>query len=175
MSDLLVPLLTAVVGVILSALIAYPLGRVQGRQQTLYEEQVKIISEVRKLVLEIDEALWDATHRPDVEPRKQALNNNIAALDSYHQEKRVWLYPPQNAKITAIIKGYGAQAHRLQVDPLSGPDVGGPVLEVEEHKAALGAGKWASEEGRQLVAELEAEARNLLGTDQRPFWQRIRR
>ena len=51
-------LLIAVVGAILSALVAYPLGRAQGKQQTVFEEQAKIMVELRRLVMEVDKALF---------------------------------------------------------------------------------------------------------------------
>jgi len=173
MSELLVALLAAAVGAILTAVIAYPLGRMQGRQQTLYEEQVKIISEIRRLVRKTEEAMFRATHRPDMEDHWQELWKSISALGSFHRDKSIWLYPPQNAKITAIIEGYQEQANKLRIDPLSRDDVGGPVLEVEEHKASEGATGWFYSEGRQLLGELEEEAKRLLGTDQRPLWQRV--
>jgi hypothetical protein len=58
-------LLIAVVGAILSALVAYPLGRAQGKQQTVFEEQAKIMVELRRLVMEVDKALFFAATFPD--------------------------------------------------------------------------------------------------------------
>jgi hypothetical protein len=46
MPDLLVAVVGACVGAGLSAMVAYPLGRRQGRHQTLYEERVRIITEL---------------------------------------------------------------------------------------------------------------------------------
>jgi len=58
LTDLLVGLVVAAT----SALIAYHLGLAQGKQQTIFEEQATIMAELRRLVLETDEALfWAAT------------------------------------------------------------------------------------------------------------------
>jgi hypothetical protein len=53
-NDVLVGLVVAAV----SALIAYPLGRVQGKQQTVFEEQARVMAELRRLVMEADDALF---------------------------------------------------------------------------------------------------------------------
>jgi hypothetical protein len=173
MSELLVALISVAVGAILTAVIAYPLGRTQGRQQTLYEEQVKIISEIHRLVRKTEEAMFSAAHRPGMEDDWKELWKSISALGSFHRDKSIWLYPPQNAKITAIIRGYEEQANKLRIDPSMLDDVGGPVWEVEEHRASEGAQVWFYSEGRRLAGELEQEAKRLLGTDQRPLWQRM--
>jgi len=173
MSGLLVAILAAAVGAMLSAVIAYPLGRIQGRQQTLYEEQVKIISEIRRLVLKTDAALSSAISRPDQEEYVKALGESVRALSDSYGDKSIWLYPSQNAKIGALVKGYRDQLFHIHSVDFPRMDETSKVREVEEHRASQRAGTWSYSEGRRLVGELEEEAKRLLGTDQRPFWQRL--
>ncbi|MDQ5827941.1 MAG: hypothetical protein M3441_27740 [Chloroflexota bacterium] len=165
-------LLIAVVGAILSALVAYPLGRAQGKQQTVFEEQAKIMVELRRLVMEVDKALFFAATFPDEKDSQDELGDKIVALGDYHQEKCIWLDRELNTKIGRIIGGYDDQAralvtghHGIPPPPhLRGMDTEGVYEKVR---------KWYWDEGQALVEELETEARKLLGVDSRPWWRRM--
>lgn len=138
MGELIAPILTAVVGAALSALIAYPLGRTQGKQQTLHQEQVKVIAEIRRLLLEADEALWLAAMRPDDEDFRDGMFGKIARLGQYHREKDIWLDRNLNDKISAIADGYMEQASKL-FDASSQSE----AFELEEHRASEEVNRWA--------------------------------
>jgi hypothetical protein len=168
MNELLVGLLVAVVGAALSALIAYPLGRAQGKQQTVFEEQAKVMAELRELVMETDKALFFAATFPHEEDSQDELGNKIVALGDYHRKKSVWLDRQLNAKLERTISGYDDQAralvtghHGIPPPPhLRGMDEEGVYEEVK---------KWYWDEGQVLVEELESEARELLGVDSAPW------
>jgi len=72
-NELLVGLLVAAVGAAVSTLIAYPLGQAQGKQQTIFEEQAKVMMELRTLVMETDEALFFAGRSPTKRIPKTSL------------------------------------------------------------------------------------------------------
>jgi hypothetical protein len=165
-------LLSAAVGAIVTALIAYPLGRVQGKQQTVFEEQAKVMVELRKRLLAADEALFFAATFADEENTRDQdeLGDKILALGDYHEEKRVWLDERLNAKVDRIVGGYDGQSralvtgrHGIPPPPqLRGMDAEEVYEEVR---------KWYWDEGQALAEDLEAEARKLLGVD--PPWWRV--
>ena len=165
-------LLVAAVGAVLSALVAYPLGRAQGKQQTVFEQQAKVMAELRRLVIEADKALVFSSAFPEKEISQNELGEKVVALGGYHQENSVWLDRRLNAKIERIIGSYDDQARALVtghhgVPPpphLEGMDAEGVYKEVR---------KWYWDEGQVLVEELETEARKLLGVDSAPLWRRM--
>ena len=112
MNDLLI----AAVGGILTALIAYPLGRVQGRQQTGFEERAKVMVELRRRLLAADKVLAFASTHTDqtLSSRLQdELLDKIGSLGDYYQENNLWLDHPLEEKLARIIRGYDDQARAL--------------------------------------------------------------
>ena len=107
-------LLIAAVGAIISALIAYPLGRTQGKQQTVFEEQAKIMVELRRRLLAADEELFFAsTFTEENTCVQDDLGDKILALGDYLEENSVWLDKRLNAKIARIVSGYDDQSRAL--------------------------------------------------------------
>lgn len=165
-------MLAAAVGVVLSALIAYPLGRVQGRQQVVFEQQAKILAELRRLVIEADKALFFASTFPEDDNHQDELGEKINALGDYHQQHSVWLDRQLNAKIAEIIGGYDDQARALITGRHEIPPP--PHLErMDTEQVHEEVRKWYWDEGQALVQQLETEARTLLGIDPAPLWRRI--
>jgi hypothetical protein len=165
MNDLLI-----VVGAALSAVIVYPLGRAQGKQQTVFEEQAKVMAELRRRVLELDEAMFFASTFPEERNNQDELLDKIGAVGDYHQEKSVWLDKRLNAKIENLIRGYDDQARAL----VTGKDGIPPpphLREMDTEGVHREVERWYSNEGQALVTELETEARKLLGVDS-PWWRR---
>ena len=165
-------LLAAAVGAILSALVAFPLGRTLGKQQTVFEQQAKVMAELRRLVIEPDRTLFFASTSPHEEEFQKELGNQIVSLGDYHRVNCVWLDRRLNAKIEGIIGGYDDQARALvtgrhEIPPppyLEGMDAESVYEEVR---------KWYWGEGQAFVEELETEARKLLGVNSGPWWRRI--
>jgi hypothetical protein len=99
-------LLVAAVGAVLSALVAYPLGRIQGKQQTVFEQQAQVMAELRRLVIETDQALVFASAFPEKEQSHDELSAKVVALGDYHREKSIWLDRQLNTKIERIVGSY---------------------------------------------------------------------
>jgi hypothetical protein len=168
MNDLLI----AAVGAIVSAVVAYPLGRVQGKQQTVFEEQAKIMAELRRRLMAADKALAFASAFADEDdPRyRDELLEQVGSLGDYYQDNNVWLERRLKEKIARIVRGYDDQAQALitgHQDILAPRQYQGMTPE-EVHEEVL---EWYLGEGQALAEDLEAEARKLLGVD-RPWWRR---
>jgi hypothetical protein len=168
MSSGLTPFLVALVGVVASAVIAYPLGRAQGRQQTLHEEQVKIMVELRRRLGEVDALLWVAAMRADDEEFRMAFFKKLGELGDYHHEKCIWLKQRLNTRIEEMIEAYEKQGEKIAF-----PSRTGEILEVSERKTADSIHEWTDSQGKALVSELEDEARRLLGVDRAARWRRF--
>jgi hypothetical protein len=84
---------------------------VQGRQQTVFEEQAKVMAETRRRILAADKALFFASTYTDKElgaRLQDELLDKVGSLGDYHQEQSVWLDERLNAKIARIVGGYWA-------------------------------------------------------------------
>ena len=167
MSDLL----SAAVGAIIAALVTYPLGRTQGRQQTVFEEQAMVMAELRRRLLAADKALAVASAFADDEGSQyqDELLEKVGSMGDYYEENNVWLDRRLKEKIASIVRVYDDQARALFTGhhDIPTPRQYQGMTPKEVHAEVL---EWYLVEGRALAEDLEAEARKLLGVDS-PRWQ----
>ena len=161
-------LIVAAVGAVLTAVIAFPLGIARGKRQTRHNEQVRIVDEIRRDILDMVPTLrlaavtQDETWRMDLKSKRDNIQN-------YYRDNSVWLTPRRAKRIGDIIDGYVGEANRvLWQPPADDPDRLGHPDEIPPN-----AYDWSETEGKRLAGELEKEARRLLGTERASWWRRI--
>lgn len=130
--------------------VAFLLGRVQGRSQTRYVKSAEILTELRRIVLEIEMYLVHYPEEPD--EGKVILGEKIKdhelELVRYLQTYALWLPRPTRDKVDAVLREF----MRAYTDADS--------LDAKELTERL----------RALMSELAVETERLLGTGP-PWWK----
>jgi hypothetical protein len=82
-TDPLIAVLAAIAGAVVGSLIAYPLGKWQGRGQTVYEERARAVAEIRHKLYELQAKIYEwsipyeSEYRLDTYPERHAQGSVV--------------------------------------------------------------------------------------------------
>jgi hypothetical protein len=160
MTDSLIALMGAVAGGVVSAIVAYPLGAWQARKQTVREERIKVLIELRRLVRDLEDDFYSlAVVRPNDQALSDAVWHKIVYLRDYYRDKMIWFDVKADSKVVALPAAYLQKIRELR---------GQEAEAVEEVR------RWVFEDLPFLEEAFEEEIRTVLGTKP-PWWQRLHR
>lgn len=182
----LIDLLDTVIPLV-AVLLAYFFGRMQGMEQTRYQESAKVVVELRRKMRDT----MDSFPYPILERGQDPLDflptsplyrwlrrrrtvqrldeffwllvlaRKLPDLDGYYEANEPWLSPEIREKVGPVLKSLSEQVLILY-------KAGGRYPRDWENL------RRREEEFRPLLNELDAEARRLIGTPRgRPRWKRV--
>lgn len=142
-----------------AVVLAFFLGKRQGRDQALYTKRAEVIIELRRRVLELSEylALYPHKHPPTEDDKE--LIGKLDALSRYHEDNLPWLEPRTSQKVDLIRSTFWQQS----------AEASKALRERSTDESQTGLIEWQRDVYRPLMDELEGEARRLIGT--RRGWQ----
>lgn len=165
-AGMLTALVSAVVGALLSALVAYPVGRYQGRQQTLNQERLRALTEIRSSIIELDADFVMFLNVPEDESYVSTFFTKLMNLRHDFEEKSVWFVQKAVSEIRTMFSSYWEIGTKLQDATRQGADGGKARHEIMEEKM-----QYLIEQS-QLREKFENFSRRLIGTH-RPWWHRM--
>lgn len=137
--------------------VAFLFGRVQGRTQTRYVKAAEILTELRRLVLEIEmHALQipKETTEEDKAVLLEAMFEEQVALMRHLETHALWLPRPVRDRVDSVLREFTRTADSQR------PDDVGENFDAEDLDTRL----------RSLFVELAVETERLLGTGP-PWWK----
>jgi hypothetical protein len=179
---------TALLGAIVGAVIAYPLGKRQGREQTVYEERTKTVIQIRHLLREVQSKIYEwsipyeSEYRLDSYPSRriqgQTIFQEVEDLRTYYAAQEPWL-DSQTRETFREIEGlllkkcFDFMDHIVPENPPDESALASHHAEEEEYAAALN--EWISESNLEgfggLKEKWDREVERVVGN--RPWWQRM--
>jgi hypothetical protein len=181
-------LLTVLLGAVVGAVIAYPLGKRQGRAQTVYEERARTVIQIRHMLRELQAQIYEwsipyeSEYRLDIYPSRlaqgQRIFQQVEDLRTYYAAQEPWLDARTREtfrEIEGLLLKKSFDFMDL-IDPENPPDessLASHHTEEEEYAAALN--EWISESNLEgfggLKEKWDREVKRIVGS--RPWWRRM--
>jgi hypothetical protein len=187
-TDLLIAVLGAIVGAVVAAVIAYPLGKWQGRGQTVYEERTKAVTEIRHKLRELQAKIYEwsipyeSEYRLDIYPDRRVQGRvvfqQLEELRTYYAAKEPWL-DSRTRETFREIEGPLLRVcfdfmEIIAPDNLPEESTLAPHR-VEEEKYAADLNEWISESNLEGFGGFQdkwnREVERVVGV--RPWWRRM--
>ncbi len=181
-------LLTALLGAIVGVVVAYPLGKRQAREQTLYEERARTVAEIRHRLRELQAKIYEwsipyeSEYRVDSYPNRLVQGRDIFQqvenLRTYYVAQEPWL-GSRTRETFSEVEGQLLKVCFNFVEIIDSDDSPNKLdlathqAAEEEHAAILN--EWIAESNREGYGKLkdkwDREVERIVGSRSR--WRRI--
>lgn len=165
-AGMLTALVSAVLGALLSALVAYPVGKRQGRQQTLYQERLRAWTEVRSSIIKLDDDFVMFLNLSEDQSYATTFFTKLIKLRNDFEEKSVWFDHKAVSEIRAMFSTYWEIGTKLSDATQRSLDGEKARHELMEEKV-----QYLIEQ-QKLRERFENFSRRLIGT-RLPWWRRV--
>jgi DNA polymerase elongation subunit (family B) len=187
-TEFLIAVLAAIAGAVVASVIAYPLGKWQGRGQTVYEERTKAVTEIRHKLRELQAKIcewsipYESEYRLDIYPERRTqgsvISQQLEELRTYYAAKEPWL----DSRTREAFREIEGPLLRVCFDFMEIIDPDNPpedpvraARHAEEEEYAADFNEWISESNFEGFGGLQdkwnREVERVVGV--RPWWRRV--
>ncbi len=163
---------------IAAVLVGFVLGRTQGKYQTQHNESLKVVIELRRLALEVEDSFQKYKDGIALSPDQFSDDERVRGrydyqkktdeLLLYYRANSPWLLPDTDEKIKPLVEGFNSTSIELAVEVTSSS-----FEDLERRRQVeQELEEWEDRELKPLLEGLNAETSRLIGTS-RSRWRRL--